>query len=177
MRSILCFGLGLLLTSMALHIVIWRWFPIRNQPSRLVLIFIALPALIVAACLTVLSSWSVIPKWPWAMWCLGISAGLFPVGRLHMCFYRHNGFQPVHCHPGTRRAEYASWITPQRVGAPLVLPREADWGPTRQSGSPGLDFRHCWHSSASTPRALRRPMFPDFPPFPGTSRHGRGLRK
>lgn len=70
MQSILCFGLGLLLCSMALHIVIWRSFPVRNQPSRLILIFVALPTLIVAACLTVFSSWSVIPKWSWAIWCL-----------------------------------------------------------------------------------------------------------
>ncbi len=70
MQSILCFGLGLLLCSMALHIIIWRRFSVRNQPSRLVLIFVALPLLIVAACLTVLSSCSVIPRWSWAIWCL-----------------------------------------------------------------------------------------------------------
>jgi hypothetical protein len=112
MQSILCFGLGLLLTSMALHIVIWRSFPVRNQPSRLVLIFIALPALIVAACLTVLSSWSVIPKWSWAMWCLVYLLD-FSLSAAYICvFTAITGFSP-------------SIAIVERVGRsmPLGLPR------------------------------------------------------
>jgi len=71
MPSILGFGLGLFLCSMVLHVAIWRCFPIRNQPFRLALLFLALPAAIVLICLAAPSSWRLIPGWPWAAWGLG----------------------------------------------------------------------------------------------------------
>jgi len=68
LESILCFGLGLLVCSIVLQIVIWRCWPIKNQPARLAMIFILLPGLIIVS-LRALSSWHFIPQF-WAEWCL-----------------------------------------------------------------------------------------------------------
>ena len=94
MQSILCFGLGLLVCSMALHVVIWRFLPIRNQASRLAVIFVALPAVIVTLCLTALSSWRVIPQWPWAIWCLVYLLDLSLSLSYMLLFTAITGFSP-----------------------------------------------------------------------------------
>jgi hypothetical protein len=70
MQSILYFGLGLLFCSMAVHVLIWRSFPIGNQPFRLALVFLALPPAIILICLAAPASWRVVPQWPWSAWCL-----------------------------------------------------------------------------------------------------------
>jgi hypothetical protein len=70
MQSILTLGLVLLVCSMVFHIIIWRSLPIRNEASRLALLFIALPAAIILFCVAAPSSWRMIPQWPWAVWCL-----------------------------------------------------------------------------------------------------------
>lgn len=94
MQSILSFGLGLLGCSMALHIMIWHYFPIKNQPLRLAVIFIALPAMIVAICVVLFSSWSVIPKWPLANWCLAYLLDLSLSLSYMILFTAITGFSP-----------------------------------------------------------------------------------
>ena len=70
MQSIFGFGLGLLVFSMLVHIIMWRSVPIRNQPSRLAIIFLVLPVLVIVLCLAAPSSWGATPQWPWIIWCL-----------------------------------------------------------------------------------------------------------
>lgn len=70
MQYILYFGLALLLCSVALQVVVWRFFPVKNQPTRLAAIFVVLPAFLVIFSGAVLSSWPWIPNWSWAAWSL-----------------------------------------------------------------------------------------------------------
>ena len=95
MVSILSCGLGLLAFSMFLHIVVWRAFPVKNQPSRLAVIFVVLPALILAFCyLAGLSSWRSIPHWSWASWLLIYLLDL-PLSLAYMVLYTLvTGFSP-----------------------------------------------------------------------------------
>jgi hypothetical protein len=69
--AILCYGLGLFIFSIAAQILIWRSFPVKNQPVRLAIIFVALPACTVAIWLAISSSGaSVLPRMSWPAWCL-----------------------------------------------------------------------------------------------------------
>jgi len=52
-----------------LQIVIWRFWPIRNQPARLAMIFLLVPGLSIVLCRSTFASWQFIPQ-SWAEWCL-----------------------------------------------------------------------------------------------------------
>jgi hypothetical protein len=69
--AILCYGLGSFLFSITVQILIWRSFPVKNQPVRLAIIFVALPACIVAICLAIPSfGASMLPRMSWPAACL-----------------------------------------------------------------------------------------------------------
>jgi len=70
LQSILYFGVGLFVGSVALQIVIWRSLPLQNQLTRLLAIFIVLPGLIITICLVTPAYCRLISRLSWTGWCL-----------------------------------------------------------------------------------------------------------
>lgn len=68
MQTILCFGLGLFIGSIALQILIWRLRPLQNELTRLLALFVALPAFVVSICIVTRAYSWLIPT-SWASWC------------------------------------------------------------------------------------------------------------
>jgi hypothetical protein len=70
-RAVLCCGLGLFACTLAIQILIWRSFAVKNQPARLSFIFLVLPAFLIGMCLAVsLPGADFLPRMSRPAWCL-----------------------------------------------------------------------------------------------------------